>query len=213
MANECWPLFDLAVETPRVTLRSLDDSLAQRVLAVAARGVHDPATTPFSVPWTDLPSPQMEQEAMRFYWRTRAAISPDSWTLQFAVLAEGDVIGACDLAADGFAQLRQVTTGSWIGREFQGKGLGTALRRAALGLAFEGLDARFATTVAWHDNLPSLGVTRSLGYEHIGRRQALRRGQPDEQVELRMTRAHWMTIRDDHLTLHGLDGARSFLGL
>jgi RimJ/RimL family protein N-acetyltransferase len=213
MANDHWPLFDLAVETPQVTLRSLDDALAQRVVAVAARGIHDSATTPFSIPWTDLPSPQMEHEAMRFYWRTRADISPDSWTLQFAVLADDEVIGACDLTADGFAQLRQVTTGSWIGREFQGRGLGTSLRRAALGLAFDGLGAMFAVTTAWHDNAASLGVTRSLGYEQVGRRQALRRGEPDEQIEFRMTRAHWMTIRDNNLTLHGLDESRIFLGL
>ncbi len=72
MAHEHWPLFDLEVRTPRLTLRYLDDRLAVELLAVAARGVHDPATMPFSIPWTDLPSPQMEQEAMRFYWQSRA---------------------------------------------------------------------------------------------------------------------------------------------
>lgn len=67
MANDHWPLFDLEVRTPHLTLRYLDDDLTAELVAVAARGVHDPATTPFSIPWTDLPSPQMEREAMRFY--------------------------------------------------------------------------------------------------------------------------------------------------
>jgi hypothetical protein len=72
MGNDHWPLFDLEVRTPRLTLRYLDDELAEQVIGVAARGVHDPAVMPFLVPWTDLPSPQMEHEALRFYWRTRA---------------------------------------------------------------------------------------------------------------------------------------------
>ncbi len=160
MANDHWPLFDVEVRTPRLTLRALDDSLAARLLAVAARGVHDPAAMPFSIPWTDLPSPQMEQEAMRFYARTRAEVRPASWNLQFAVVVDGEVVGACDLMATDFPVLRQFTTGSWLGREFQGRGLGKEMRVAALTLGFDGLGADYALTDVWHDNAPSLGVTR-----------------------------------------------------
>ena len=69
MGNDHWPLFDLEVRTPRLTLRYLDDVLAEQLLAVAAAGVHDPATMPFTIPWTDVPSPQMEREAMRLSGR------------------------------------------------------------------------------------------------------------------------------------------------
>ncbi len=95
MANDHWPLFDLEVRTPRLTLRYLDDELAAQLVAVAAHGIHDPATMPFSIPWTDLPSPEMEREAMRFYWTSRAGTRPESWRLQFAVVVDGTVIGAC----------------------------------------------------------------------------------------------------------------------
>jgi RimJ/RimL family protein N-acetyltransferase len=213
MGNDHWPLFDLEVHTPRLTLRYLDDALARQLVAVAARGVHDPAVMPFSIPWTDLPSPQMEREAMRFYWQTRAAVRPDSWNLQFAVLVDGEVVGACDVRAEHFPTLRQFTTGSWLGREFQGRGLGKEFRTAVLTLGFDGLGAEFALTGMWHDNAASLGVTTSLGYERVGRRRALRRGEPDEQLEYRMSRDHWATIRRDDITLHGLERAREFLGL
>ncbi len=213
MANDHWPLFGLEVHTPRLTLRSLDDELAHEVLAVARRGVHDPAMMPFMVPWTDLPSPQMEQEAMRFYWRTRAEVRPEHWNLQFAVIVDGAAIGACNVGADHFTKLRQVTTGSWIGLEFQGKGLGKEFRLAALTLAFEGLDALYALSAAWHDNAPSHGVSRSLGYDEEGHRRALRRGEPDELIGYRMGRAHWNTIRRADITLHGVDAAREFLGI
>lgn len=213
MPNDHWPLLDLAVRTPRLTLRYLDDQMALALLAVAARGVHDPAVMPFTIPWTDLPSPQMEQEAMRFYARTRADLRPDSWNLQFAVIADGDVVGMCDLGAKDFSTLRQFTTGSWLGREYQGQGFGKEMRMAALTLGFDGLDAEFAQTAAWHDNAASLGVTRSLGYSEEGRRRMLRRRQPDEMVDFRMLRRHWETIRRDDIEIHGMPSARAFLGL
>lgn len=213
MANDHWPLLDLEVRTPRLTLRYLDDSLAREVLVVAARGIHDPSVMPFSIPWTDLPSPQMEQEAMRFYARTRAEVRPDSWNLQFAVIADGDVIGACDLMADNFSTLRQFTTGSWLGRAFQGRGFGKEMRMAALTLGFDGLDALFALTGAWHDNAASVGVTSALGYVEEGRRRALRRDQPDDLVGYRMSLERWHTIRRDDIVLTSIDGVRDFLGL
>ena len=213
MPNDHWPLLDLAVRTPRLTLRYLDDQMALALLAVAARGVHDPAVMPFTIPWTDLPSPQMEQEAMRFYARTRADLRPDSWNLQFAVIADGDVVGMCDLGAKDFSTLRQFTTGSWLGREYQGQGFGKEMRMAALTLGFDGLDAEFAQTAAWHDNAASLGVTRSLGYSEEGRRRMLRRRQSDEMVDFRMLRRHWETIRRDDIEIHGMPSARAFLGL
>lgn len=213
MGNEHWPLFDLEVRTPRLTLRYLDDALARELVAVAARGVHDPATMPFTIPWTDLPSPRMEQEAMRFYWRTRASVHPAAWNLQFAVLVDDRVVGMCDLSSEDFGALRQFTTGSWLGREFQGQGLGKEFRMAALTLGFDGLGARFALTAAWHDNAASRGVTESLGYEEVGHRRALRRGEPDEQVEYQMSSEHWATIRRDDIVVHGVAAAREFLGL
>lgn len=213
MASSHWPLFDLEVRTPRVTLRYLDDVLAEQLIAVAVRGVHDPATTPFSIPWTDLPSPEMEREALRFYWSSRAGVRPNDWRLLHAVIVDGEVVGACDLAAAEFPALRQFETGSWLGLEHQGRGIGKELRLAALTLGFDGLGAEFAMTGLWHDNAASLGVTTSLGYEPIGRRRALRRGQPDELLGFRMDRAHWATLRRDDITLHGIDAARAFLAV
>ncbi len=213
VGNDHWPLLDLEVHTPRLALRYLDDALQRDVLAVARRGVHDPTTMPFMVPWTDLPSPQLEQEAMRFYARNRADLRPDAWNLQFAVLVDGEISGSCDLGAENFVTLRQFRTGSWLGRQFQGGGLGKEMRMACLALGFDGLHSAFATTAAWHDNAASLGVTRSLGYSEQGRRRELRRGVPDELVEFRMSREHWETIRRDDIELHGVPAARSFLQL
>jgi len=48
-----WPLFGLTIRTPRLELRLPRDEDMAEALAVVDQGIHDPAVTPFHVPWTD----------------------------------------------------------------------------------------------------------------------------------------------------------------
>ena len=213
MGTGHWPLFDLVVETPRLTLRYVDDGLAVELIDLAGRGIHDPATMPFSIPWTDLPSPRFEREALQFYWSRRAGLRPDDWSLQMAVIVDGVTVGLTDLLARDFPRLRGVATGSWLGREFQGRGIGKEMRIATLTLGFDGLGAEYATTGAFHDNAASIGVTTSLGYEPTGWRDTLRRDDRDKLLEYRMSREHWLTIRRDDITIDGLEPCLDLLGV
>ena len=205
MTHPVWPLFDLRVTTPRLELRYVDDELACELALLAGRGVHPPDFMPFVVEWTDVPPPQQLVNTMQWYWRCRAEHTPDSWNLNFAVIARGEVLGSTGLGARTFGALRQFETGSWLGREHHGKGYGKEFRQACLHLGFAGLEALFATTGAYSDNGPSLGVTRRLGYTQTGIRRGLRRGAPDEMLDFRMTREHWdQTLRRDDITISGL---------
>ena len=152
MIHPIWPLFDLRVTTPRVELRHIDDELATELALLAAKGIHDPATMPFGMPWSDIPSPQLEQNALQFYWRCRAEMCPKDWSLNFATIVDGKVVGTTGLLAKEFPTIRQFETGSWLGREHQGKGIGKEMRVASLQLGFLGFGAEHATTGAWHDN-------------------------------------------------------------
>ncbi|MCB0965979.1 MAG: GNAT family N-acetyltransferase [Ilumatobacter sp.] len=213
MPHPYWPLFDLEVRTPRLTLRVPDDDLERRLLDVASRGVHDPGFMPFTVPWTDLPPPDFERSALEFYWRNRM-VRPESWNILFAILVDGEVVGSSNLGAEGFPVTRWFETGSWLGREFHGRGLGKELRIATLHLGFVGFDALIAGTGAFVDNAPSLGVTRSLGYEPNGIAHAARRGELGVIEKFRMTREHFEThVRRDDVELVGLDPVRALLGL
>jgi hypothetical protein len=53
MNGTYWPFFGLRITTTRLELRYPDDELAVALADVAAQGVHDPSTMPFTVPWTD----------------------------------------------------------------------------------------------------------------------------------------------------------------
>jgi RimJ/RimL family protein N-acetyltransferase len=196
MGHPYWPLFDLEVRTPRLTMRYIDDDLAVELAALAASGIHDPGWMPFGMPWSAAPSPELERNALRFYWRCRADTSPSSWNINLAVLVDGVVVGTSGLVASDFGRMRQFETGSWLGREFQGRGIGKQMRVATLTLGFAGFDAEVATTGAWHDNGPSLGVTRSLGYTETGTRRMLRNDEaPDRMFGFEMSRAHF----EEHL--------------
>ena len=215
MGHPYWPLFDLEVRTPRLTLRYIDDELAVELIDMIRLGIHDSDVMPFGRPWTRAESPLQEWEALRFYWRCRAETSPECWSINFAVVVDGGVVGSTALLANDFVRMRQFETGSWLGRAHQGQGIGKAMRHASLALGFLGFDAEWATTGAWHDNRPSLGVTRALGYTEQGHRRMLRDDQhPDQMLGFEMRRQHFLDhLADDDIELIGVDPVRELLGL
>ena len=66
-----WPLFGLTVTTPRLTMRAVDPDLAYELAGLAAQGIHDPGYMPFYIPWTDVPSPELERGVLRYYFRKK----------------------------------------------------------------------------------------------------------------------------------------------
>ena len=66
-------------------------------------------------------------------------------------------------------------TGSWLGREHQGRGIGTRMRQAMCAFLFDCLDAQVITSGAFLDNPASLAVSRKVGYRPNGQRRMVRR--------------------------------------
>ena len=214
MTHPIWPFFDLRVTTPRLELRYIDDEMATALSQLAAKGVHDPGFMPFAFEWTDVPSPQLERNTMQFYWRTRAEMSPAAWVLNFAVIVDGVVVGTTGYITHQFATTRVFETGSWLGREHQGKGFGKEMRIATLQVGFCGFDAQWATTGAFEDNQPSLAITRGLGYTLAGRRRTLSRDAVRTLEGYEMSRDSFLArLRRDDVVLHGVDACRELLGL
>jgi RimJ/RimL family protein N-acetyltransferase len=214
MTAAIWPLFDLRVSTPRLTLRYATDDLGNQLAELATQGIHDPATMPFTEPWTDAPVPELQRNSVRYYWRCRAETCPEHWDLNFAALdRRGRVVGMCTLHANRFPTSRTASTGSWLGMAFHRQGLGREMREAALHLLFAGLDGRQATTRAWHDNAASLGVTRSLPYTAEDATQEPRRDRPDTMLSFSMSRRQWQTVRRRDIELTGIAAVRRFLAI
>jgi RimJ/RimL family protein N-acetyltransferase len=210
MESPYWPLFGLRISTPRLEIRLPNDDDLGDLASLASQGIHDPATMPFLYPWTDEPSPSLERGLMQWGWRHRAEWSVNRWTFNGAVFVDGGVVGVQSLTAHDFAIERSVKTGSWLGRAYQGRGIGTEMRTAILSFAFDALAAREALSGGFVDNESSLKVSRRLGYEDDGRRSILRRGIPTEMVDLRMDLATWRRIERTHVVISGFDGCKEF---
>jgi RimJ/RimL family protein N-acetyltransferase len=203
----------LRLRTPALELRwpSLGDLDA--LADLAATGVHDPDVQPFTVPWTDAPPDERARSTMQYHWSLWASWTPSDWTLELAVIRDGEVAGTQGIKGRDFAVLREVNTGSWLGRRFQGQGIGTQMRAAVLNLAFAGLGAQHAVSGAFEDNAASLGVSRRLGYRDDGIERQVVRGHPAVLRRLRLTRADWQAAHSVPVEIHGLEPCLPFFGL
>jgi RimJ/RimL family protein N-acetyltransferase len=207
-----YPAYGVRLRTPRLELRLPDLDLLAELADVANGGVHDPADMPFVVPWTDLAPAERGRTVITHHLRVLAAATSEAWAMPFAVLADGRAIGIQEVSATDFGVVREVATGSWLGRAYQRRGIGTEMRAAVLALAFEGLDAVSAISDARDTNAGSNGVSRKLGYTYDGLERRLVRGEAASFHRLRLSRESWDAHRTVPVTVDGLDACRADLG-
>jgi RimJ/RimL family protein N-acetyltransferase/ribosomal protein S18 acetylase RimI-like enzyme len=201
------PLTRIRVRTPRLELRLATVSELRALAAVALAGIHDPSFMPFEFPWTDSLT---EESLLAFHQQALQDSRPERWQLNLVAFLEGRPVGTQGLNAERFAETRTVSTGSWLGREWQGRGFGTEMRAGVLQLAFAGLGAERAVSGSISRNPQSLGVSRKLGYSETGSHLVSPRGEPLEHLDLELLRRDFSSPVP--VELDGLDGALQLLG-
>jgi len=213
MTSPYWPLTGLRLRTPRLELRwpTLND--LDELVALAVDGVHDPDVQPFGVAWTDAPTAKLPSQSLRYYWAEWGAWRLNDWTLHLVVVHNGAVVGTQAMRGRDFAILREVGTGSWLGRRYHRLGMGTEMRAAVLSLAFDGLHAEYAVSRAHWDNAASLGVSRKLGYARDGIERLVVRQRPVTAQRLRLDRASWRAHRSLPVETSGLEPCLPWFGL
>lgn len=213
MVSSRWPLADLRLQTPELELRWPSPDDLDALADLAADGVHDPGVQPFMVAWTDASPDECARGTLQYHWSRWGSWKPSEWMLELAVIRDGVVVGTQGIGGRDFAVLREVHTGSWLGRRYHRQGIGTQMRAAVLHLAFEGLGAQWAVSAAFEDNPASLGVSRKLGYRDDGTEWHLVRGRPALTCRLRLGRADWQTARTLPVQIHDLPPCLPFFGL
>ncbi len=210
--SDATALRGLRLRTPRLELRLADDGELRALASVAALGIHDPAEMPFEVAWTDnVGSASFEDDFLTFHRERLTSATREHWRLELITFRDGEPIGSQGVGADDFHLTHEVFTGSWLGRDWQSRGLGTEQRAAVLTLAFDGLGARTAVSAAWEKNHASLGVSRKLGYVETGTRMAHPRGEPIPHTVLRLEAATFQS--PVAVEIEGLEALRSSLGI
>jgi RimJ/RimL family protein N-acetyltransferase len=194
----------------------MDDADVYALARLASEGVHAPDAMPFTVPWTRGNPTEVARSVLGYQWGARAAAAPSRWTIELAVVRDGEVLGTQALMAGEFPVTRTAETGSWLGLRHHGQGIGTRMRLMVLHLLFEGFDGRRATTNAWDDNAASNAVTRRIGYAENGIDVLAREGRPTTSRRYVLDRAAWdarPTELRPEVTLAGIAGARDQLGI
>lgn len=208
-----WPLSSIELVTPRLRLHVPSAAELDALAGLAAVGIHDPAVQPFTVAWTDAEPDVVARRVLQYVWGTWSRWAPESWSLWLAVVHEGTVIGSQDVGGRDFAVRREVATGSWLGKDFQGNGFGTEMRAAVLHLAFAGLGARYAVSGAYTDNSASLAVSRKLGYCDDGIEHHAVRGRDVTMQRLRLSREDWQMHQAVEVRIEGLEACLPMFGL
>jgi RimJ/RimL family protein N-acetyltransferase len=212
---DIWPLLGVSITVSDVELSAIDDRTALDLGRLAAAGIHGDSL-PFSRPWTRGSEVEVARNVFRRQSDIRASFRPEAWSLEFAARLDHTLIGLQGLEAQDFATARSAESSSWLGRNWQGRGIGTLLRVAVLTFAFEGLGAQEVTTRAWADNIPSNAVTRKLGYKPNGESVHDREGVATVLKRWRLERATWDARPEElrpHVDIEGLEPVRRWLGL
>lgn len=211
--EDLWAPFALRVEFGPLDLRPVTDDDIGALADLVREGLHEPGEMPFAQPWTDAPDDELPRNMASYYWSSRASFGPDEWILDLVVRLAGEIVGVQGFRAKNYLVVRSGETGSWLGRRYQGRGIGTMMRQAMCALLFDHLDAEQITSAAFTDNPASLAVSRKVGYVDNGTAREQRRpGELAISHKLLLTPDQFR--RGEHtLTVEGITQLRRAIGL
>lgn len=211
--EEIWPAAGLRARAGDLELRWIDDDLLARLADLASRGIHDPGAMPFYQPWTRGTPLEVARSVVTYQWQVRGAVGPSQLVLELGALVAGVPVGIQGASGGDWSVLGEVETGSWLGREHQGKGIGTRMRALMLELLFDGLGAQVVRSGAFADNPASNAVSERVGYLPDGVARLVREGAAVEQRRWVMTRERFAQVREANRALLGgpvaLEGVES----
>ncbi|MHA7860640.1 GNAT family N-acetyltransferase [Tessaracoccus sp. Y36] len=211
--SDIFPFMGVSIRCGDLTLSAMTPDDVPALLAVAGRGiVPDGSGYPFLTDWALLPKDQRELSSTQFYFSRWSTAHPGRFEL-LMVARQGDrVLGAQDLRAADFAVRRTGSTGSWLGREFHGRGIGTRMRQMICAFAFDELGAVEMRTEAYADNPASNRVSQKTGYREFDRARVNRLGEAATEVRYKLTREQ-LTRPEEPISHGGGQALRRFLGI
>jgi len=210
---DLWPFYDLKIVTPSLELRLPHEDELAELARIAGEGVHKPGERPFLTPWTEGSARDRELAVLQGHWGDLAEWSVTDWQLGLGVFRDGQPLGKVTLRARDFQVVREVTTSSWLGLEFHGRGYGTEARIGLLALSFDHLDAVAARSEVFQDNHASQGVSRKLGYEPDGISRDARGDEVLVSDRLRLTASRWRSVDRPAVVVEGMAACRPMFGL
>lgn len=210
---EVLPALGLRIAAGPLELRGITDDDLVTLGTLAVGGIHEPDRMPFYYPWTAVEPSELPLKFAQYHWNIRATWSPGKWELNLAVWLDGALLGVQGVGTEHFLVTRTGETGSWLGLEHQGKGIGTAMRQVMCAFLFDHLDFEEITSGAFTDNPASLAVSRKVGYRENGVRR-LKRREGELATNLGLVLRPGDLVRGEHLLeVEGVAALRRSIGL
>ncbi|WP_420176752.1 GNAT family N-acetyltransferase [Luteococcus sp. OSA5] len=211
---EIFPPFGLRITCGPLELRCARETDVPIATRLASRGIYEPGELPFLRRWAEAAEQELALNTAQFYWRTFADFRKDDWHLVFLVSHEGTPVGVQDASAKDFVHVRSIITGSWLSREFQGRGIGTLMRQAICAFGLDELGADEMISGYMVGNAASAGVSRKVGYEPNGQIRGLHPDGDRVRVEQRVRLVPQNFVRPPWpVKVEGADEFRAFIGL
>lgn len=211
--EEIWPPYALTIRCGDLTLSPVREADLPELLRAAKGGVQPEGLRVFPLNWDEGDMRTVAGNLATYHWGVRAATKPDNWAFEFTARLRGEVIGVQSIRAEHYPVLHAAETGSWMSREFQGRGLGTLMRQTIAAAFFDSFDAKELYTTYVDGNAPSRRVSEKTGYVENGR---VRSTNADGEA----TVSHRMVLRPEALVrpaepvvVIGAEPFRDFLGL
>jgi RimJ/RimL family protein N-acetyltransferase len=114
------------------------------------------------------------------------------WTLDLAVLVDGDPVGMQSLSGfDQWPVRRVAGTASWLLAPYQHRGIGTYCRAGVLELAFVHFRAEVAKSWTVQENRASIAVSTKLGYHRIAQHRIVDNGREVSEVVFQLDSEDW----------------------
>lgn len=208
---EAYPVLGLRIAAGPIELRGMDDETLIAMADIAAAGTHGNDEMPFLQPWTRTPAEQFHLQYLQYHWGARSRFSPAAWDLDLAVRYEGELVGTQGVMTRNFLATRTGGTGSWLGQQFHGRGMGTLMRQAFCTFLFDHLGFEQITSSAFTDNSASNRVSRKVGYRPNGVQRTARDDSWVTANEYLLTPDD--LVRGPELTVTGVEPLRRLIGL
>lgn len=123
-------------------------------------------------------------------------------------------LGMQDINALEFPKRRVATTGSWLGREFQDRGIGALMRQSMASFAFDELGAEVLESGYIAGNAASAAVSRKTGYRDLDDPTARIARDDGWDAEHRVVLTPDALVRPPHpVVCEGVRALRRFMGL
>jgi RimJ/RimL family protein N-acetyltransferase len=200
---QVWPQFGLHITIEGACLHTPTDT---QLAALARRAAEPNAVLPsvesHFVRWIYGRTPEeIEQQRIARARSNRDLTKRPGWTLDLAVIVEGEPVGMQSLSGfDQWPHRRIVGTTSWLLAPFQRRGLGTNSRAAVLELAFAHLHAESAKSWVLEDNHASASVSTKLGYDLIDSHEITEDNHHYDEHVYQLDSAIWLrsSVRRQH---------------